>query len=381
MNTAKKIGRNKRGNGEGSIYQRKDGLWVGAVSLPDGKRKTVYGKTRQEAAKKMTAVLKDAQTGLPVPTGRKTLGVFLTDYLSGVKPTIRPSTYRSYEQLTRVHLMPALGKLPLADVTPAKIQAMLAGKLDDGLAPRSVQRIHAVLRQALNQAVAWNLLPRNPALYAKPPKVERFDAPIITIEDARAILGAVKGDRLAALVTVGLSLGLRLGEATGLRWEDVDLDRGTLKVRGQVQRIGGTLTLVDTKTNQSRRTLSMPPVVVESLRAHRVQQLEARLAAGARWQERGLVFCTTLGTPLDGPKVTRRFQRLLGRAGLPRLRFHDLRHGHASLLLAQGVDRKTVSDLLGHSQIGITANLYAHVAPALKLDAAAKMQAALAGAL
>ena len=376
------MNKGKRGNGEGSIYQRSsDGLWAGAVSLPSGKRKPVYGKTRQEVAKKIAVLLNDVHAGLPVATGKKTLAALLVEYLAAVKPTVRASTYRSYDLHVRVHLIPTLGKTPLSEVTPSKIQAMLAQKLQGGLSPRSVQRIHAVLRQALNQAVAWGQLARNPALFAKPPKAERFDAPVITAADARAILEAVRGDRQEALVTVALSLGLRLGEATGLRWIDVDLEKGTLKVQVQVQRIGGTLALVDLKTDESRRTLPMPVVLVQALQAHRVRQLEERLLAGSRWKESGLVFPTGIGTLIDGPRVTQRFQKHLARAGLPRIRFHDLRHGAASLLLAQGVDLKTVSDVLDHSQIGITANLYAHVAPKLKQDAAERMQAALVGTL
>jgi len=199
-----------------------------------------------------------------------------------------------------------------------------------------------------------------------------------TPEEARRLLDAARGDRLEALYSVALALGLRQGEALGLKWSDIDLEAGILRVRRAAQRIPHQGTqLVEPKTVRSRRTLVTPPVVVSALRAHRSRQIVERLAAGENWAELDLVFASQLGTLADGPNVTHRFHRLLKKAGLPPMRFHDLRHACASLLLVQGVHPRVVMETLGHSQISLTMNTYSHVLPALQREAADRMQAVL----
>lgn len=378
---AKRTGR-KRGHGEGTIYQRPDGLWSAQVSLPDGKRKTVYAKTRKEVQDKLTATLSDVRQGLPVPTRQTTVGQFLDTWLTEViKPRLRWTTYRSYEQNVRNHITPVLGKVKLADLAAPQIQSFLNTKQTAGLSPRSVQYIHDILRGALNQAVDWNLIPRNPIERARRPRAERFQAPTLTPDDARAVLDAVRCDRLEAVVTVALAVGLRQGEALGLTWADVNFDAGTITVNRQLQRVAGEYQRLETKSRESRRQIPLPASVIEGLRGHRIRQLEERLALGARWKGNpfDLVFTTTVGTPLDGVKVTRRFQDRLDRAGLRHLRFHDLRHGAASLLLAQGVHPRVVMEMLGHSQISLTLGTYSHVMPSLTREAADRMNDLIAG--
>ena len=199
----------------------------------------------------------------------------------------------------------------------------------------------------------------------------------MTPEQARAFLDAAHGQRLEALYAVALALGLRQGEALALRWVDLDLDAGFVTVRAGLQRVAGRLVLVEPKTPKSRRTIAAPPIVVAALRAHRSRQLQDRLAAGAAWQDLDFVFCTQTGGPLDSRNVTRDFQRSLAKAGLPHMRFHDLRHSCASLLLAQGVHPRVVMETLGHSQIALTLNTYSHVIPVLQREAADRMEAAL----
>ncbi len=193
------------------------------------------------------------------------------------------------------------------------------------------------------------------------------------------MLHAAKGERLEARFTVALTLGLRQGETLGLRWQDVDLEAGDLRVRVALQRVKGKLQLVEPKTPGSRRALPVPPSVVLALREHRRNQLEERLAVGPLWQDSGLVFTTTIGTPPDATNVVRHCRAILDRAGLPRMRYHDLRHACASLLLAQGVKLRTIMEILGHSQLSTTAEVYAHVLPALQGDAANRMEALLTG--
>ncbi|HZU05719.1 MAG TPA: site-specific integrase [Chloroflexota bacterium] len=320
------------------------------------------------------------QQGLPLPAERQTVGQFLARWLEDVaRPRVRPKTYHSYAQLVRLHLAPGLGRIPLAKLSPQDVQAFLNAKRASGLSPRTVQYLHAVLRCALGQAERWGLVPRNVARLVSPPQGSRPEIRPLTVEEARRLLEAVQGDRLEALYAVALAVGLRQGEALGLRWQDVDFARGTLTVRYQLQRVEGRLQLVEPKTARSRRTIALPPPVVEVLRRHRARQLEERLQAGAAWQDSGLVFTSTIGTPLEPRNVVRHFHGLLAKAGLPRRSFHQLRHTAASLLLAQGVDIRVVQQVLGHSQIALTANLYAHVLPVLLREAAQKMGAALWG--
>ena len=210
-----------------------------------------------------------------------------------------------------------------------------------------------------------------------PPKVSRKKVVATTPEKAGAILDAVAGHRLEGLVTIAMTVGLRQGEALGLHWDDVDLERGQLTVRHALQRIDGELQLVEPKSEQAKRTITLPEVASQGLRAHRARQNRERLKAGEKWQDSGLVFTTSVGTPMDGPRVTRTFQKLLKAAGLPPHRFHDLRHDCATLLLAQGVPLRVVKEMLGHSQISLTADTYAHVVPALQKEAASKMDDAL----
>ncbi len=373
----------RRGAQEGSIYRRGDGLWVGAVHLGyrDGKRrrKIVYGKTRREVQEQAAVTLRAVQQGLPVPTERQTVAQYLTAWLVTARASVRPSTYRSYADTIRLHIIPTLGGGQLAKLSPGQIQDLLDAKLASGLSPRTVGIVHAVLRQALGQAYRWGIVPRNVASVVTPPRVARTEVRPFDPDQARAFLAAMRGDRLEGLYTVAIACGLRQGEALGLRWQDVDMDAGTLRVRHSLQRIDGTLQLVEPKTERSRRSVSLPGVVVSALREHRVRQLEERLLAGSRWRDGDYVFPSTIGTPLDGVTVTHRFQDALKRLGLPHQRFHDLRHACASLLLAQGVSPRVVMETLGHSQISLTMNVYSHVIPALQRDAADRMDALLTG--
>ena len=375
----------RRGHNEGSIHQREsDGRWVACINVgyKNGKRirKYLYGATRREVAEQLKVALRDQQLGLPVAVERQTVAQFLNRWLTDVvRPKVRPSTYQSYATYVRLYLKPALGHHQLTKLTPQQVQALLNDKLASGLSPRTVQYMSAVLRSALSQAMKWGLVARNVATLVDPPRSGRPEVHPLMPDQARAFLAAVRGDRLEALFTVAIALGLRQGEALALRWSDVDLDAGTIRIRHTVQKIDGTWHFTEPKTARSRRSISMPATSIAALRAHQQRQPDERLAAGARWQEWGLVFPSSVGTPLDGSNVTHRLQKILAGAGLPRQRFHDLRHCCASLLLAQHVPMRVVMEILGHSQIALTMDTYSHVMPVLRNEAAGLMDAILAG--
>lgn len=374
----------KRGPGEGSIYKRKkDGLWVASINLGyqggKRKRKTFYANTRGEVQRKLNKALNDQETGLPVDVGRQTVSQFLNHWLkTAVEPALAPKTVSSYHDIVRLHIEPDLGCYQLRKLAPQHVQDLVDHKQEAGLSPRTVAYIRDVLRIALNRALKWGLVSRNVAALVDVPRRTKHEPQPFTPEEARAFLEAARSDRLEALYTVALALGLRKGEATGLRWEDIDLDNQTLHVRYALQRINGKLQLKEPKTEKSRRSIDIPDVCVTALRRHKVRQMEEQLAMGPEWNnELSLVFTTTVGTPLDPGKVTDRFKKLLVCAGLRKQRFHDLRHGCASLLGAQGVPPRMVMEILGHTQLATTMDLYSHVFPAAKREAADMMNAAL----
>lgn len=264
----------KRGQGEGSIYKRKDGLWVGAVNLgyQNGKlkRKSFYGKTREEVQIKLVAALSDVQKGIPIPTERQTLAKFLQSWLTEVvKPSVRPKTLKTYAYIVKLHLEPELGKKVLTKLIPQDVQRFLNEKLKADLSARTVRHINDTLRCALNVALRWGLVSRNVATLVGPPRIQRKEIRSFTPDEARTFLKIIKGDRLEALFSVALSLGLRQGEALGLRWQDIDFEARTLRVSYAIQRIEGKLQIVEPKTERSRRVLPLPDTVLSSLRTHR----------------------------------------------------------------------------------------------------------------
>jgi integrase len=372
----------KRGQNEGSIYKRRDGRWAGAISLGyvggKLKRKAVYGKTRKGVQDRMTRLLNDQQNGLPVVGEKQRVGDFLADWLENwVKPSVKPKTFSSYSDTVRLHLVPSLGRIVLAKLTPQQVQAMMNERLASRLSPRTVGYIRSVLNIALARAVKLGLVHRNVVALVDRPNVARHEVRPLTVEQSRALLAAARDHRLGALFSVALALGFRKGEGLGLRWQDVDFDAATITISGALQRIGGALVRTETKNNASRRMLRVPAAAMKALREHRVRQMEERLAAGDRWRDSGLVFTTTIGTPLDPRNVLRHFSRVLSSAGIAHVRFHDLRHSCATLLLAQGVPARVVQDILGHSAIRVTMDTYAHVMPSMREDAMRAMDSVL----
>jgi integrase len=365
----------RRRYGAGSVYQRKsDGQWCAAI-YTGTRQKLLYGKSLSDVKAKLAAAQVELNKGR-LPTRRApTVAEFLRSWLeSSVRPRVRPLTYAGYKVNVENHLVPALGKIPLDQLTPHHVEEMINSRLAAGLSGKSVAYIHQVLRTGLNLAVRWDMVSRNVARLVDPPRIERKTINPLTPEEARKFLAAIRGHRLEALFSVALALGLRQGEALGLRWEDVDFRGGTLRVSHQLQRVSGRLTLVPPKTDRSRRTLVMPSMIVDGLREHERRQITEKLWAGSKWQESDLVFANRSGGPTQARRVIEQFHKALVGAGIRHVRFHDLRHSCATLLLVQGVAPRVVMEILGHSEIALTMNSYSHVVPELQREAAARMQ-------
>ena len=361
----------KRGNGEGSISRRTNGTWRAeyVVYTADGrKRKTIYGKTRAEVAKKLNKALADREDGLVFDDEGLTVGGYLDRWLKdSVRENVRPRALANYTLQVNHHITPVLGRVKLKALTPAHVQRLYRQKLDAGLSPSSVRYIHAVLHRALKQALRWGLVPRNVAEAVDIPKLGREEVQALSPEQARKFLDAARGDRFEALYVVAATTGLRRGELLGLKWTDVDLSgaRSTLKVGRQLQRMrdGSGLKFVAPKSGKGR-TVRLSVRAVETLKAHRARQAEQKLKLGALYEDAGLVFATEVGTPLEPSNIDRRsFKPLLKKAGLPNIRFHDLRHTCATLLLQMGQHPKFVQELLGHANISLTLDTYSHVLP------------------
>lgn len=377
----------RRGQGEGTVRQRADGRWEAILSVgwtSRGRaRKSFYGRTRADVVRQLDAARRQLASGAPLGD-RTTLRQLSERYLSDVAPSrVRPRTLERYQQISNGYLLPALGGTRVAALTPLDVQRLLSNLVERGLSPRTAWHVRALLRTMLNVAMKWELVSRNVAVLADPPRLVDYQIDALSVERARSVLAAVEGDRLQTLFEVSLLLGLRQSEVLGLQWRDLDWETGTVRVARTLQRYGGAFHLDETKTSRSRRTLSLPPQLLASVRRHRARQLTERFAAGVAWEGDGwgdLVFCTAVGGPLHGSwSVTKRFQSLLAEAGLPRMTFHELRHGAATLMLSLGADPRTIMETLGHSQISTTMNVYAHVIPQLQREATARVGAALLG--
>lgn len=368
-------------SGDGSIYQREsDGRWVAQVTLPDGSRKYLYGKTQAEARAKKTKALHDLDRGIPLTRDeRQTLAQYLAVWLDMIRPAIKPKTYRTYEPIIRTHVVPTLGKLPLTRLSPPHVQRLYAQLIAAGLSTTTVHHVHMVLHKALADALRLGLISRNVTAAVTPPRIREHQMRVLSLADVSALLAAADGDRLEALYVVALSTGMRQGELLGLRWQDVDLERGTAQVRQTLYRAGDPPQFGTPKTRTGRRLVKLNRHCIAALYEHRVRQRLEKLKRINVWAtELDLIFCNTIGGAIDPTNLLRQqFYPLLARAGLPRVRFHDLRHTAATLLLARRMPTKSVSDMLGHASTQITSNIYSHVTPDIQQDVADTMDAIL----
>jgi integrase len=347
-----------RGNGQGSVYPRrnKDGKiigYLGAYHGPDGKRRSVSAKNKTECERKLRAAMADADKGLVFDAGTITVGQYLNNWLTGIRGTVRQRTWERYEQFVRVHLVPASGGIKLGNLTRAHLKTLYASKTD--LSPTTIRHLHAAIHKALDEAVADNLIPRNVATNIKLPKMRKKEIQPLTPDQAKAFLKAARGDRYEALYVLAIHYGLRRGELLGLKWSD--LQGNTLQVRRTMSEARVGRIEEETKSGKGRR-IELSEKALESLRSHRDQQVDSEY-----------IFPSTTGTPTNSSNLMyRSFKPVLKRAGLPQIRFHDLRHTCATIRFMKGQHPKRVQELLGHASIAMTMDIYSHVIPGLGDD-------------
>jgi len=361
----------KRANGEGSVYRRKsDGRWVGSLSLPDGTRKVFYGKKQSEVIAKLDEAANDLRRGMLAIGSNTTLQEYLENWLENVhKPTIRLSTYLNYRKLLKNYLVPGLGKVKIHRLTPQQVQGFYSQKISQGLAPKTVNNIHGVLHKALDNAVKWNILARNVCDAVTPPRIPRKEKNVLAKQQAHTLLEEVRAHRLEALLTLAITTGMREGELLALHWQDINFEDCSLQVKRAVSYLKGYgYVESEPKTAKGRRMIKLPVFVVDILMRHKVQQEEQRREVGDAWIEKDLVFTNAQGYFYSASTLRKVFRRFLVSIGLPHMRFHDLRHSAATILLIMGVHPKIVQEILGHSQITMTLDVYSHALPSMQED-------------
>ena len=367
----------KRDQNEGSVYIRKDGNYGASVTI-QGKRVQRTFKTKKMAKDWRMEMMRQIQDGLTYQGANYSLGMYLREWLDGKRTTIKPHTYEQYDQVVKTHITPILGKVKLKDIESFQIQRFYNEKLSQGTSENTVYLIHRVLRCALRQAYVMGMIPRNPISPIKSPKPKKKEMRTYDDYQARALLQAAEETDLEALLFVELATGLRIGELIGLRWSDLDMADGTLRVCRQVQRVRGEgLVFSEPKSEKSRRLVILGPEAIKKLQKHYERQYQQKLFAGDRWKENDLNFPKTIGKPKEHNRLLKDFKKLAAAAGLPPIRFHDLRHTAATLMLQQEVNPKIVQEILGHSDINLTLNTYSHVLPTLQKEAAVKLEGVL----
>src|SRR5919199_3030775 len=377
--------RGRASNGESTIYKGADGRWHGYVSVGyklNGKldRRHVTGQNRGIVVDKVRELERKRDSGTVTETSTPTVAAWLDHWLTTIAPRrVRQRTVESYESSVRKHLIPVIGRHRLDRLRPEHLDQLHTRLLDAGYSPATVLRDHRILSRALTVAMQRGHISRNVATLVDPPRQEPSGiATALNLDEARAVLAAARGSRNEARWTVALALGLRQSEALALQWKDVDLLDGTLTVRRSIHRVrGGGLIYEEPKTRRSQRTLALPMPLVAELHRHKAAQLGERILAGSDWQDEDLVFAQPNGRPIDKKTDYDEWARLLQKAGVRHVRLHDGRHTAATLLLSENVHPRVVMELLGHSQMRTTMDIYSHVMPALARQAADRMSALL----
>lgn len=360
----------RRAKGEGSVTKRKDGRWQARYTA-NGKRRYIYGKTKSEVARKLNDALHDANRGLVYEDRGITVKRHIRNWLEASRSAVRVRTWERYEQICRNHIVPELGHLKLRNLSPVVVQNLYGQKLKV-LSPRTVVYVHVTLHKALQQALRWNLIPRNVTELVDPPRITKREMTPLNPEQVKTLFKTVEGSPLEALYVLAVMTGLRKGELLGLKWSDVDLDAGLLQVKRSLSMTKDGPVMVPPKTVKGSRRVALSGVAVEAIRKHRSRQDALR----SSWPEdHGLVFPNDLGEPRRSRNVINGcFDKVKKKGNLPDIRFHDLRHTCATLLLTRNVNPKIVQEMLGHSSISITLDTYSHVLPTMQEKAVEAME-------
>lgn len=365
-------------HGSGSVYQRKsDGRWVAKLKVEEtGKYRELYAATEKEAYKKLEEAQFEQKQGAFVAGSQQTVKQYLEYWLEDVhKDTVRLGTYTNNRITVNKHIIPSIGHFKLQKLTAQQVQMFYAKKLREGMTASRVRRIHAVLHKALNYAKRNRLVSNNVCDNLELPRERKPEMGALTIEQAKRLLQVVQGHHLEMLITLAITTGMRRGELLSLRWQDIDIEKGVLRVRRTVNFISGHGFIEgEPKTAKSTRDILLPSFVLTMLKQYRVEQAKMRVQADSTYIDRDLVFANEDGGFIRFTTLRYHFNRLLDEAGLPHIRFHDLRHSAASLLLSMGVPIKVVQELLGHNTVDMTLNTYSHVYPAMRREAMEKME-------
>ncbi|WP_410641207.1 tyrosine-type recombinase/integrase [Amycolatopsis sp. lyj-346] len=372
----------RNANGEGSIYKRKDGRWEGAAYLGtisgNVKRLRVYGKTRKEAHEKLTTALAQAQQGISLPDRTWKLSEYLDYWLDrAVNAKLRPNTHRRYEGVVRLHLKPALGKKSLQQLSVRMVEDFYKNLLTEGASRNTVYQARKVLGAVLTHAMREELLLRNVARLAEMPRYKPNEGQYWTAQEVVSFLRVAQSDPLYEVFVLVVLYGLRRGEVLGIRWRDVDFEKGVLRIRQQIQRIGASLQEVELKTNSSERDQPLLTTAREALMRQRDKQAAARSAAGNEWVGPGtndeLVFTTRTGSPIEPRNLYRSFHRILEKDGIRRIKLHELRHTNGTTQKDLDVPERDIQAVLGHSNVSTT-RIYQHVSLSNKRDALEKVE-------
>ena len=380
---------------KGHIRERGKGNWYAVLSTRDpqtGKRKVRFislpnAHGKRDAQQALARIVTEINSGTYAEPDKTTLAQFLERWLAHIKTQVTPRTYGGYAERVRNNIIPALGATRLIKLLPEQIseaysKALTSGRCDGkgGLSPQTVKHIHVVLKQALAQARVWRAISHNPADLVKPPKLARGEMQTVNTDQTAAMIEAARGTPIFIPILLGVLCGMRRGEICALRWRSIDLDAGQLSVVASTEQGRGGMREKEPKSGKGR-LIALPPILVAELRRHRMQQAEWLLRLGVRLTDDHYVCLREDGESVWPSSLTRAFRTFMRRHKLPQIRFHDLRHSHATHLLAANVHPKIAQERLGHSNVSITLNTYSHVVPGMQQEAAAKVDAVIQAAL
>jgi integrase len=379
----------------GHVRERGKGNWYAVLSMRDphsGKRRVKFislpdAKGKREAQQHLARIITELRTGAYVEPDKISVAQFLERWLAHIQTQVAPRTYKGYAEKVRNNLIPALGAIRLTKLRPEQIseaysKALIGGRCDGkgGLSAQTVRHLHSVLKQALAQACVWRAITHNPADLVRPPKLDRREMQTVNTDQTAAMIETARATPIFIPILLGVLCGMRRGEICALRWRSVDLDTGQLSVVASTEQGRGGIREKEPKSGKGR-LIALPPMLVMELRRHRMQQAEWLLRLGIRLTDYHHVCLREDGESVWPSSLTRAFRTFMRRHKLPQIRFHDLRHSHATHLLAANVHPKIAQERLGHSNVSITLNTYSHVVPGMQQDAVAKVDAAIQAAL